>query len=229
VIDANQAGNTAYNPAPQVQQSFHVNQPPTLVPSPKETFDTIGNTQFEFRASQSLSPGVFVTGNLVSNFMDSDGPSPLSAIAIVSGSTANGGKVDLATNGEFTFTPKAGDAAASDSFSYQVTDGQDTVTRTVTINLKSRVWYVKNNAAGGGQGRSNDPFNTLAAAQTASLAGDYIFVYFGDGTSSGQTAGILLKSSQHLIGEHVGQLQRSRGAYQRESRDRSPRQPAADR
>ncbi|MFY9821535.1 MAG: cadherin-like domain-containing protein, partial [Thermoanaerobaculia bacterium] len=205
VIDANQAGNANFYPAPQVQQSFHVNQPPTLriSPPPQETFDTVGNVQFEFKATQTLSPGIFVSGNLVANFIDTDGPSPLSAVAF-SGATTNGGTVTIATNGEFTFTPKAGDLAASDSFSYQVTDGAATVTRTVTINFKSRAWFVKNNAAAGGQGRSNDPFNTLAAAQTVSLAGDYIFVYGGDLTNTGQTAGFTLKANQKLYGEAYG-------------------------
>jgi len=66
------------------------------------------------------------------------------------------------------------------------------------------VWYVKNNAAAGGLGRSNDPFDTLLEAQTASLANDWIFVYFGSGNTTGQDAGILLKNGQHLIGEHAG-------------------------
>jgi hypothetical protein len=204
VIDANQAGNASFNAAPQVQQSVYVNMPPQPIASPKENFDTVGNTQFEFRAAQSLPVSVFVAGNLVANFTDSDGPNPLSAVAISGGATTNGGTVDLATNGEFTFTPKAGDAAASDTFQYQVTDGLYVVTRTVTINLKSRVWYEKNNAPGGGSGRSHQPFNTLAAAEAASSAGDYIFVYGGDLTTTGQAAGITLQANQKLYGEAFG-------------------------
>jgi hypothetical protein len=184
----------------------HVNIPPSLVASPKETFDTVGNTQLQFAAASSIlsTPSIFVTGNLVANFTDTDGPSTLSAVAVNGGATTNGGTVTITTNGEFIYTPKAGDTAASDSFSYQVTDGAATVTRTVTINLNSRVWYVKNNAAAGGQGRSNDPFKTLAAAQTASLAGDYVFVYGGDLTNTGQTAGFVLKANQKLYGEAYG-------------------------
>ncbi len=207
LINANQAGNAIYNPAPQVQQSVVVNNPPqvrTDPPFPKENFDTVGNTQFEFKAAQALSPSIFVVGNLKANFTDGDGPLPLSVLAIAGGPTTNGGTVDVNTTGEFTFTPKAGDTAVSDSFTYQVTDGAYTIPRTVTINLKSRVWYVKNDAAAGGLGRSNDPFDTLAEAQTASLAGDYIFVYGGDLTTTGQAAGIVLKANQKLHGEAVG-------------------------
>src|SRR5260370_40887415 len=50
---------------------------------------------------------------------------------------------------------------------------------TVTLNLSNRVWYVKNNAAGGRNGQSQAPFNTLAAAQAASAASDLIFAYTG--------------------------------------------------
>ncbi len=182
----------------------HVNLAPQPIASPKETFDTVGNVQLEFKASQALPVSIFVSGNLVSNFTDSDGPSPLSAVAVNGGATTNGGTVTIATDGTFTYTPKPGDAAATDSFQYQVTDGMATVTRTVTINLKSRVWFVKNNAAAGGTGGSQAPFNTLAAAATASVAGDYIFVYGGDLTNTGQAAGITLKANQKLYGEAYG-------------------------
>ena len=193
--------------APDATQNFTMtvlNSPPMVIGSPQETFDTVGNVQLEFKAAQTLTPGIFVAGNLVANFTDSDGPSALSAVAVVAGATTNGGIVDIATNGGFTFTPKAGDTLASDSFSYQITDGAATVTRTVTVNLKSRVWFVRNTAAAGGQGRSGDPFNTLAAAQTASLAGDTVFVYGGSLTNTGQTAGITLKANQKLHGEVIG-------------------------
>jgi hypothetical protein len=194
--------------APAATQSFTLtvlNNPPQLVASPKETFDTVGNTQLQFAAASNLpTPSIFVAGNLVSNFTDADGPSTLSAVAVNGGATTNGGTVTINTAGEFTYTPKAGDLAASDTFQYQVTDGASTVTRTVTVNLKSRVWYVKNNAAAGGQGRSNDPFTTLAQAQAASLAGDYIFVYGGNLTNTGQAAGFVLKANQKLYGEAFG-------------------------
>jgi hypothetical protein len=217
VINANQAGNGTYNPAPQVQQSFPVNFPPQLVATPKETFDTIGNTAFEFKAAQILSPSVFVAGNLKDNFTDSDGPSPLSVQRVVGCPdlvspydcpTANGGMVSLADNGQFTFIPKAGDTAASDSFTYRITDGAYVIDRPVTLNRKERVWYVKNDdsleAPASDDGTSADPFNMLAAAQTASSPNDYIFIYYGDGTTANQSSGIALKNGQHLIGQFAG-------------------------
>ncbi len=53
------------------------------------------------------------------------------------------------------------------------------------------------------QGRSTDPFDTLAEAQTASLAGNTIYIFSGDGTTNGQGAGIALKASQRLVGSGV--------------------------
>jgi hypothetical protein len=114
------------------------------------------------------------------------------------------GTVTMESNGRFSFLPEPGDTGTSESFQYTHSDGQATVNATVTLNRFERVWYVRNNAAAGGLGRSLDPFDTLAEAQTASLANNYIIVYFGNGTATGQAAGIALKSGQHLIGEHAG-------------------------
>src|SRR5262249_46364197 len=107
------------------------------------------------------------------------------------------------STGAFTYIPPAGRTSA-DTFTYIVSDGMDSVTRTVTINFVGRVWYVKNNASAGGLGRSNDPFDTLAEAQSASGNGDYIFVYGGNGTTVGQAAGITLQANQKLYGEAFG-------------------------
>jgi hypothetical protein len=183
-----------------VISNTHVNSPPHLVASPRETFDTVGNTALEFKAAQSLPVSVFVQGNLVSNFTDSDGPQPITASLV---SASPGASVTVNADGTFTYVPPAG-ATGSDTFTYSVTDGADTVTRTVTIHFIGRVWYVKNDADSGGLGRSTDPFNTLAAAQGASAANDTIFVYGGDLTTNGQAAGITLQGGQKLYGEAYG-------------------------
>src|SRR5206468_10615720 len=64
--------------------------------------------------------------------------------------------------------------------------------------------YVKNNATPGGLGRSTDPFDTLAEADTAANAtGDITYVYKGDGTTTGLTGGFSLLANQKLLGEPV--------------------------
>jgi VCBS repeat-containing protein len=166
-----------------------------------ESYQTIGNTLLEVdSAPAATGPKVVVSGSLLANDTDPDGPTVLSASF---DSASAGAVVSVDTDGTFTYLPPAG-ASGSDSFVYRVSDGALSSTGTVTINFSNRVWYVRNDAASGGLGRSADPFDTLAEAEVASAANDYLFVYLGDGTTSGQDQGIALKSGQHLIGEHAG-------------------------
>lgn len=59
-------------------------------------------------------------------------------------------------------------------------------------------WFVDNQSSSAGTFES--PFSTLVAAQNASSTGDIIYVFPGDGTSTGMDAGITLKNSQQLLG-----------------------------
>ncbi|HEX4961739.1 MAG TPA: IPTL-CTERM sorting domain-containing protein [Thermoanaerobaculia bacterium] len=199
-----------------------VNDPPV---AGSDTFDFIGNTELRVDLGAGPTPAVLATTGSTFGVLNNDSD-PVEGDAItVTGivgcadvtapfgdsptcATANGGTVVMESNGRFSYKPKAGDTAASDSFQYTIQDNGTPApagaTGTVTLRRLERVWYVKNNAAAGGLGRSHDPFDTLAEAETASSPNDYIFVYLGDGTSTGQNAGILLKSGQHLIGEHAG-------------------------
>ncbi len=204
--------------------STAANKTVTVTPVPDapvaddETFDTIGNTELRVDLAAGSTPNVPTTTASTFGVLDGDTDvdTPFASL-VVSGvvgcgdttapfvcATVNGGEVTLESNGRFSFIPNDGDTAASDSFQYTVSDGATSDTGLVTINRKERVWYVKNDAAAGGLGRSTDPFDTLVEAQTASLVNDYIFVYFGDGTTTDQGAGILLKNGQHLIGEFAG-------------------------
>lgn len=130
------------------------------------------------------------------------------------------GRVQMQPNGRFIFSPAPGDAGATETFTYTVTDygvpAPASTTATVTLTRFERVWYVKNNAPAGGDGTSSSPFNSITAANLSDndsdgdladdldSAGDYIFVYFGDGTSTNQAGGLVLENGQHLIGEYAG-------------------------
>ena len=168
----------------------------------------MNNTQAVVTGGTTTSPStpfIPLTGFLITN------DQPGGGVAAVAGTfgTTQGGSVTIAADGSFIYTPPVTvSALASDTFNYTIssnTGGTGTPTQasaTVTLNLANRVWYVKNNGAAG-NGQSQSPFNTLAAAQTASTAGDIIYVYNGDGTTTGHTAGIVLKNNQQLIGEGV--------------------------
>ena len=171
----------------------------------------VDNTQAYVTGGATANPGtpaVQLAGSVTANDLPAGG---VSVTAGTFGTTA-GGSVTIAADGTFIYTPKANPGAAattSDSFTYTGTSntgGTATPTSaigTVNLTLLGRVWYVKNNG-GGTNGQSQSPFTTLAAAAAASTANDIIFVYNGDGTNSGQNAGITLKDGQQLLGEIVG-------------------------
>ena len=191
----------------------------TLAVAPVAVADTINggvdNTQLVLTGGTTVTPGT-PTVQIAGTIKVNDLPSA-ATVSVVPGTfsttaTGTGGTVTIAADGTFLYTPPLNSGAAAitqDTFQYQVTSntgGTGPVTSaaaTVTINLVDRVWYVKNDAGGGGNGRSNLPFNTLASAQTASTANDYIFVHLGDGITTNQNAGFVMKSGQKLLGQGV--------------------------
>src|SRR5256884_636080 len=160
-----------------------------------EATNAVGNTLLEYGSVPSPSSAAkkVVPGNLLANATDEDQPPQTLTISASDTTSAQGGDVSVSSSGAFSYVPKAG-FTGSDTFNYTVSDGNGgTDTSTVTITVASRVWYVKNNATPGGTGRSTDPFDTLAEADTAATqTGDITYVYKGDGTTTGLTGGLLL-------------------------------------
>jgi Bacterial Ig domain/Concanavalin A-like lectin/glucanases superfamily len=194
--------------------AMFINDPPV---ADNDAFDFVGNTELRVDTGTAATPHVLETTPTTFGVIDGDSDpvenDPIFVAGIVGCADitapfncvlAGVGTVDMESNGRFTFVPEPGDTGANEIFQYTLSDGQATVNATVTLTRFERVWYVKNDSAAGGLGRSADPFDTLVEAQTASLANDYIFVYFGSGAAGGQSAGIALKNGQHLIGEHAG-------------------------
>ena len=174
----------------------HVNSAPAAM---NDAYDTVGNTLLQVAGTKTQSPVVYVSGSLLANDTDSDGPNPITASLV---SASAGAVVTVNPDGTFTYLPPAG-LVGTDSFTYAVSDGEASVNATVTITIKGRVWYVKNDQAGAASGRSGEPFTTLTAAQTASAPSDTVFVFTGDGTTSGQSSGFVFQNNQRLIGEGV--------------------------
>ena len=154
----------------------------------------VGNTQYVFGAPILPTPHVRLDGNV----KDGDnGPGPLTVTFPLT--TPNGSVVEGPTDGTFTYTPNVGFAGPIDTFTYTLTDGNGvTNTATVTINLSNLVWYV-NSAGGNGDGRSHNPFNTLANAAGPSAPNSTIYVHTG---AAGGTAGNLaMDANQTLHGQ----------------------------
>ena len=114
--------------------------------------------------------------------------------------TTAGGTVTVNADGSFTYDPQVGDQNIGDTFTYAITGGG---TATATINLTERVWYVNNSFAGTADGSNDAPFITLAAATALADANDTIFVFSGNGTATGQNAGVTLAAGQKLLGQGV--------------------------
>jgi hypothetical protein len=170
-----------------------------------DTYDTVGNTLLDVSGVAPAGPTIHVAGSLFSNDVEFLGDTfDATHTHITAHVGPSHGTLTLDNNaGTFTYLPTAG-YIGPDSFTYTLTDSAGlSDTATVTLNVFNPVWYVKNDAGAGGDGRSPSPFNTLAAAQAASSASETIYVYHGDGTVTNQNGGFVLKTGQRLLGAGV--------------------------
>jgi VCBS repeat-containing protein len=179
----------------------------TLVINPianNDSYNGIGNTQVVGAGNSSpTTPYASYAASLLANDLGTS----LTVTAVNNVATTLGGTITIAADGSFTYTPPVGVTATTDTYTYQLNSSGASVTGTVSFPLTNKVWYVKNDVAGTGTGRSHDPFKKLAgvapSAENSSAAGDYIYVMFGDGTSANQNAGVTLKNNQLLVGSGV--------------------------
>lgn len=142
-----------------------------------------------------------VTGDLLAGASDAEGDTV--SVRAETLATSGSGSVVLEGDGTFVYTPSPGCAAASDHFDVTFSDDAEspaTSTARVTIELTGCAWYVSNDATGDA-GTSSAPFDTLAQAQAAAPVGSTVYVFGGDGTSTGYDAGITLQTGQRLVGE----------------------------
>jgi VCBS repeat-containing protein len=175
-----------------------------------ESFGTVGNTAlFVSTTRPAGDAGKVLSGSVLDNATDADSPhADLVVEPVTNAATTAGGSITILSDGTFTYVPQAGDTALTDTYSYRLCDSlpcnAGTATSalgTLSLPLTNKVWYVRNNAPAAGGGTSAAPFDALAAAQGASAAGDTVYVFGGDGTPTGYSAGIRLKPSQRLVGE----------------------------
>ncbi len=127
----------------------------------------------------------------------------------VNGMTANvgmeitlssGSKLTVNADGSFIYEATCATGAV-DSFFYKIIDdngGISVDSAKVLLNIDIAYWFVDDGGSMGAAGSFSDPFPTLAAAEAASSAGDYIFVFAGT-----YPTGITLKNNQKLLGEGV--------------------------
>ena len=125
----------------------------------------------------------------------------------VTGNTAptSSGVAVVAADGSFTYTSGAG-FSGGDSFTYTVGNGfGNSAACTVEVTVANTIWFIDNQAAGGGDGTLVAPFDSLLAFSTTATdaVGDVIFLDEGDGTSTDYDTGVTLLDSQLFIGQGV--------------------------
>lgn len=178
-----------------------------------DTFDAIGNTGlFVGTTRPAAEAGKLIAGSVLANDTDADTPQGvLVAEAVTAAPTTLGGTITIEPDGNFTYQPDDGDVGVTDTFTYHVCDtapcGPGTPGRaagTVSLPLTGQVWFVRNNAAAGGDGTSDGPFDTLAEAEAASSTGDTVYVFEGDTTTTGLGTGYVMQAGERLVGEHAG-------------------------
>jgi hypothetical protein len=193
-----------------------VNEAPVTSP---RSFRTIGNT--------ALAVGFSVSGGGVASMSDFPGlhditrgtfdPDINPAFRMITfgpaaGATTKGGSFTMSPNGDFVYVPPLGVLAPfadPDTFNYTMSDGTFTTPGAVSIRVENMVYYVRDivdaNNPVGGDGRSNNAFDTLAAAEAGTPPGEaVIFVFSGNSTVTPYSTGISLKNGQKLWGESKG-------------------------
>ena len=171
--------------------------PPTAV---NQSYTAVGNTTLAVGTSPT-GPAATVSGS--DGLLSGDSGDASCGTLSVTGNTAPAhGTVTVNPDGTFTYLPSAG-YTGTDTFNYTITCGTSgkTATAAVTITVGTLVWYVNNSATASGNGESNSPFSTLAAANAALGANSIVFLYQGSGTYTG---GLTMKSGDSLFGQPHG-------------------------
>jgi hypothetical protein len=173
-------------------------------------YTTPGNTQLHVNAT---TPGVAAWTDSTSLLAkcsptDPDGPAATTVVT-GSGSSANGGTFTIsnAAAGDFFFVPAVGFTGA-DTFTFQLSDGAGTNNQTANVAVGQRVWYIRDvidaNNAAGGDGRSTNAFDSVAAFNAATTNdGDIIYVFAGNTATTPHSGSITLRNGQKLWGQGI--------------------------
>ncbi len=169
-------GNTGTNPANPI------------------TAPTAGNIAFSVLGSSST------TATAANGILSVGNPNTATVVNVQS-PTARGGTITANADGSFTYNaPALGNT--TDSFQYTIQNAGGNSTGTATVTLLGRGFFVNNQAAPGGTGTQQAPFQSLAQVQAAAAGvnGAEIVVFRGDGTSNLLNTAITLGANQAIRG-----------------------------
>ncbi len=158
------------------------------------TAPTAGNIAFSVLGSSST------TATAANGILSVGNPNTATVVNVQS-PTTRGGTITANADGSFTYNaPALGNT--TDTFSYTIQNAGGNSTGTATVTLLGRGFFVNNQAAAGGSGTQQAPFQTLAQVQAAAngINGAEIVVFQGDGTNTGYNTPIVLGTNQTLRG-----------------------------
>lgn len=158
------------------------------------TAPTAGNIAFSVLGSSST------TATAANGILSVGNPNTATVVNVQS-PTTRGGTITANADGSFTYNaPALGNT--TDTFMYTIQNAGGNSTGTATVTLLGRGFFVNNQAAPGGTGTQQAPFQTLAQVATAAAGvnGAEIVVFRGDGTSNLLNTPIALGGNQTLRG-----------------------------
>ncbi len=159
--------------------------PPVAV---NDTVSALGNATLNQTAANGVLVNDTINGGEISAF-DAIG--------------SQGGAIDLQADGSFTYSPVFG-FVGTETFTYTLSNDDGDSTATVSLISTGRGLFVDNSVPDGGNGSQSEPFDTLAEGVAAAASGDIIYVFRGDGTSTGLDSDLTLAQGVNLIGEGQG-------------------------
>lgn len=176
---------TATNGEQSGTATIVVNNAPMAV---ADTVDALGNLTVPVDSAQGL----------LANDTDANGD----GLAVVAGTfpTDRGGSVTLNANGSLQYLSPAGFEMGYDSVQYTVSDGVQSASAYLHINVGARVWYVQPGAAAPGDGTDARPFDALVGVDSIAGADETIYVLAG-GSTPVADEGITLEAGQSLVGQ----------------------------
>jgi hypothetical protein len=196
-INADQAGNADWNPAPQVQQSTTVEIPATAV---GDSHNVTGNVAIA--AGTSVMNNDSGTAIAIKSYGATTGGEQTSIGTATA--TAQGGSVTLIAAGTYNYDPPA-NFTGTDTFKYII--GNDLVatsTGTVTLTVADRIIVVASGASGNCKA-ATPCLLSVADALAAPTGKDLVFVK--SGAFAAPNATITLNSGQVLTGNFVSLTQ----------------------
>jgi len=214
-------GGTANGGDNTVQRTFTfdvlpVNDPPQFVDSTLD-YTTVGNTQLRGGDLTTGASVAYVRDNLdlseKSTPSDIDGPAPPFTYSLAVAPV--NGQATVSSDGTFTYEPNPGFTGPTDTFTVAVSDGgppPNTSNLTVTVTISQMVWYIHdvvaptnpNNPLNGDDGRSTNPFDSIAEFNTATTNnGDIIYIFEGNTATTPHSGTITLKDGQKLWGQGI--------------------------